>query len=174
MPAISKRSLFALIAVGCVAFSIYGIWDKIFPLVQAPHNVSEGNVMLKGHDPVAYFKESEAVKGKPKHSLEHDGVVYNFSSAENMSDFQAEPEKYAPAYGGYCAYGVRLGMKFDIDPAVFEIVDGTLYLQLDPGTQSVWREERDKNIEIADQEWKRIEPLAPESLSTPKPKNNAG
>lgn len=123
-------------------------------------NVGPAGVALHGYDPVSYFDPGRPVAGKKSLSAGHAGALYLFSSRENLRKFIREPDKYAPAYGGWCSYGVRVGRKFDIDPHAWKISDGKLYLQLDLGTQKVWDKDRLKNIEIADRLW-------PSILSTP-------
>ena len=74
------------------------------------------------------------------------------------------PEKYAPAYGGWCSYGVRVGKKLNIDPNAWKIIDGRLYMQLDLGTQKVWYKDWMKNIEIADRLWPSIQSTPADAL----------
>ena len=80
------------------------------PGVQAPKvNVDQNGVILKGYDPVAYFKQHRAVKGDPKYSSSYGGATYYFSSADDKAAFDESPAKYAPQYGGYCASGMTKG-----------------------------------------------------------------
>jgi hypothetical protein len=89
----------------------------------------------------------------------HNGVTYQFKSSANREAFLANPERFVPKYGGYCSYGVRLGKKFDVDPTAWAVVDDELYLQLNHGTQAVWRNDLMKNIEIAERLWPEIQPI---------------
>ncbi len=93
---------------------------------------------IGGHDPVAYFTDSRAVRVSGYHVAVFDGVTYAFASAEHQKMFEANPQKYLPPYGGYCAYGLSVGKKFVADPEVWKIVDGKLYLNLDKGIQQKW------------------------------------
>lgn len=120
-------------------------------------NVNIDGVAIHGYDPVAYFDPGAPIKGKKKFSARHFGVTYWFASAENLATFLENPGMYIPAYGGWCSYGVRVGRKFDIDPNAFRVVDDRLFLQLDLGTQKVWKDDIRKNIEIADRLWPKIE-----------------
>lgn len=89
----------------------------------------EYNLALKGYDPVAYFKQKKAVKGSDKHVASYQGVKYHFSSEANKKTFEADPSKYEPQYGGWCAYAMGdSGKKVEVDPETFKIVDGKLYL----------------------------------------------
>jgi len=85
-------------------------------------------VVLKGHDPVAYFTEHKPVKGNPSISYDWDGERYLFASAANRSKFAATPERYAPQFGGYCTGTMARGARAEADPAAFIIADGKLYM----------------------------------------------
>ena len=107
-------------------------------------------VALRGHDPVAYFTDSRATKGKPEFMLEHRGSVFHFASAANRDAFAADAAKYAPQYGGFCAFGVAGGYKAAIDPAAFSIVDGKLYLNYNREVQAQWLKDVPGYIRTAD------------------------
>ena len=117
-----------------------------------------------GYDPVAYFTESKAVKGSGRYTAEHRGVTYLFSNEANRDAFKKDPARYLPAYGGYCAYGVAIGKKFWADPAVWEIVDGTLYLNLDKPIQQEWDKDKPGYITKADSNWGSIKDKSPGDL----------
>jgi YHS domain-containing protein len=127
-------------------------------------NLNRQGVAIHGYDPVAYFDDARPVRGSESLSARHNGVAYRFSSQENLQKFTANPDKFAPAYGGWCSYGVRVGKKFDIDPNAWKIEGGRLFLQLDLGTQKVWDKDRIKNIEIADRLWPNIQSTSAEAL----------
>lgn len=93
-----------------------------------------GDVAIKGYDPVAYFTENKAVKGSPQFVHQWLGAEWHFANAGNRELFKADPAKYAPQYGGYCADGVSFGtVTTNIDPQAWRIIDGKLYLSYDPG-----------------------------------------
>ena len=83
---------------------------------------------IKGYDPVAYFTEGKPVEGSSDFTAEFDGATWYFASAQNRDAFVADPDKYAPQYGGYCAYAVANGSTAKIDPEAWSVVDGKLYL----------------------------------------------
>lgn len=85
-------------------------------------------VVLKGHDPVAYFTESKPVKGDPKISYDWDGERYLFSNAGNRGKFAANPERYAPQFGGYCTGNMARGAQVEADPEAWIVADGRLYV----------------------------------------------
>lgn len=114
------------------------------------------DVILAGHDAVAYFTENKPVLGKAEYTAEHKGAIYRFSTQQNRDTFKANPEKYAPAYGGFCAYGATFGKKFDIDGKAFEVVDGKLYVNKNPDVYAAWKKAVPKYISEADVQWKKI------------------
>ena len=119
---------------------------------------------LSGYDPVAYFTDGKPVRGNGYHVAEYKGVTYAFANKENRKAFEANPDRYAPAYGGYCAYGVAVGKKFVADPTVWRIVDGTLYVNLDRDIQRTWEKDVPGNIKKADANWSEIKDKAPADL----------
>ena len=98
------------------------------PLFLFAQGNTKNGVAAKGYDVVAYFSNN-AVEGKSEFQAKHEGVIYKFSSAENQALFTQNPEKYAPQYGGWCAYAMgQRNKKVDIDPETYEIRDGKLFL----------------------------------------------
>tara|TARA_E500000305_G_scaffold83053_1_gene68855 strand:- start:2627 stop:3136 length:510 start_codon:yes stop_codon:yes gene_type:complete len=128
-------------------------------------NLDKNGLALRGYDPVSYFLGNRAEHGKSAITAKHDGATYYFANESNREEFLREPRLYAPHYGGFCAYGVAVGQKFDGDPEVFVIVEGKLYLQLDRATQTLWKSELDKNIAIADRTWPVIKPIPAAALN---------
>ena len=111
----------------------------------------------KGYDVVAYFTDGKPVKGDPQFMLEHGGVKWQFASAEHRDLFKADPAKYAPQYGGYCAYGVAVGGLYDVRPDdSWSVVDGKLYLNKDPGVKQTWLKDVPGNISKAETNWPKI------------------
>lgn len=98
-------------------------------------------IAIKGYDTVAYHTEGKPVAGSPLFEVSYKGATWRFASAENKALFEAGPEKYEPAYGGYCAYGVAKGGLVKIEPDQFSIVDGTLYLNYDASVAKKWRKD---------------------------------
>lgn len=116
-------------------------------------NLNAQGIALHGHDPVAYFVNGRPVKGTAEFSAKSKGAVYWFATESNLQAFQANPERYEPQYGGYCAFGVAQGAKPDIDPNAFAIVDGKLYLNLSPGVQKRWQADIPGYITQATKNW---------------------
>ncbi len=119
---------------------------------------------LSGYDPVAYFTDGKSMKGSGFHTAVYEGVTYAFASEEHLKQFQADPPKFLPAYGGYCAYGLAVGKKFVADPEVWRIVHGRLYLNLDKNIQGKWEKDIDGYLKKADENWTRIRDRAPSDL----------
>ena len=118
-----------------------------------PVNVDKKGIAIKGYDPVAYFTEGEPVKGSAEFQHEWNSAIWHFSSAEHRDMFKAEPEKYAPQYGGYCAYAVSQGKTANIDPDAWKIVDGKLYLNLNKRIHRKWEKDILGYIKKADKNW---------------------
>lgn len=108
---------------------------------------------INGYDPVAYFTEGKPVEGSGDFTAEWNGATWQFANAENRDAFQATPEKYAPQYGGYCAYAVAQGSTAKTEPDVWSIVDGKLYLNYSHDIQKRWESQQSQYIAAADKNW---------------------
>jgi len=124
----------------------------------------ENGVILAGHDAVAYFTQGKPVLGKANFTAVHNDAIYRFSSEENRDMFVSNPDKYAPAYGGFCAYGATFGKKFEINGKAFEIVDGVLYVNKDENVYKAWAKSIPTHIDEADQEWPKIKDVSADAL----------
>ena len=122
------------------------------------------DVILAGHDAVAYQTENKAVLGSSKFTAVYNGSIYRFASSSNRDQFKQNPEKYAPMYGGYCAYGMTFGKKFEIDGKAFEVVDGKLYVNKNLGVYRTWAKDIPGNIAKADEQWPKVKNIAPSDL----------
>jgi YHS domain-containing protein len=123
-------------------------------------NAKEGTG-LKGYDPVAYFTNGAPTKGLEQYSFVWKGVTYRFASGENLELFRADPAKYLPQYGGYCAYAMSLDRIADIDPSRWAIVQGKLYLNNGFVAEKLWSLNKSGNIVSADRNW----PLYPKKAT---------
>ena len=137
---------FLLMAVGCSERSAGQVSE-----VYAP-----GNKAINGYDPVAFFTDSMPVKGADSYSYKWNGADWLFSSAENLNKFKADPAKYAPQYGGYCAYGTSQGHKAPTKPETWTIVNGKLYFNYNENVKKMWTADRDALIEKADANWPAV------------------
>ncbi len=161
------KPLIALIVAGLVGLSA--------PAVAGPEiNTATGAVLVNGKpapglavhgfDIVAYFTDKKPVQGDAKFALVHNDATYRFASNSNLNAFKANPAKYEPAYGGYCAYGVSVGAKFDGDPRYWKIVDGRLYLNLDAGIQQAWLKDVPGAIKKAEKNWPKLAGKLPSEI----------
>lgn len=130
------------------------------PGVRAKQFNLEDGLAIQGYDPVAYFVQHKAVKGKKEFLRKQDGVTYYFSSASNMELFAKNYAQYEPQYGGWCAYAMgETGEKVEVDPETFKIVDGKLYLfynSLFNNTLPKWNKAEGNLKMRADKHWNAI------------------
>ncbi len=140
--------------------------DVMVKDAMVPHavNLDKRGVVLHGYDPVAYFAAGKPARGEAKYTATHDGATYRFATASNRDSFTANPSKYAPQFGGYCAMGVALNKKLDVDPAAWRIVDGKLYLNVNRTVQRDWQKDIPGNIAKANTNWPAIRGLAASAL----------
>ena len=110
-------------------------------------------VAIEGYDPVAYFEDGEPKEGSAEHEHVWKHATWRFTSAEHRDAFVAEPEKYAPQYGGYCAYAVAKDRLAKGDPEVWVIRDGKLYLNYDVEIKQRWLADVERYVEQADEHW---------------------
>jgi YHS domain-containing protein len=118
---------------------------------------AEGGVAIRGTDPVAYHTTGRPTPGRPEFTHAWRGATWRFASAANRDLFAADPERYAPAYGGFCAWAVAQGYTAPIDPAAWRIVDGRLYLNYDRSIQRRWERDIPGFIRSANGHWPRLE-----------------
>jgi YHS domain-containing protein len=153
------RPLLAALALAVLA-ALAGIGgaQAFFGSDEKPAYFAEDGVAIRGYDPVAYFDQGKPVEGSAEHSLEWRGVTWHFASADHRQAFQENPGKYAPAYGGYCAYAVAKDQLASVDPTAWKIVDGQLYLNYSHDIQKTWEEDIDGYIAQAETNWPDLDP----------------
>lgn len=127
-------------------------------------NVDSKGLALKGYDPVSYLASSGPTPGKKQYTAKHAGATYRFATAANRDTFISNPGKYAPQYGGFCAMGVALQKKLDVDPLAWRVVDGKLYLNVSKEVQARWLDDVPGNLRQAELNWPRLKNLAPKGL----------
>lgn len=132
-------ALFLLVTVGLSAGENY--------------NQNKRGLAIKGYDTVAYFIAGEPTKGTADFTHEWGGATWRFASAENLQKFIANPERYAPQYGGYCAWAVSQGYTAPVSPKAWKIVDGKLYLNYNRDVQTRWEADHMALIKSADGNW---------------------
>jgi YHS domain-containing protein len=129
-------------------------------------SADKNDLAIKGYDPVAYFTKSKPTIGSQKYTATYKNAIYQFNSAENRDLFKATPAKYAPQFGGFCAFGVTKGRKFDTDPTAWRVVDGKLYLNLNHAVQKDWVKDIPGNITIGNATWVTIRSFSDDALKT--------
>jgi YHS domain-containing protein len=127
---------------------------------KAQYNLAKSGLAIQGYDPVGYFVNNKAIEGKPEITAQYNGVAYYFATAKNKETFTANPAKYEPQYGGWCAYAMGAkGEKVEIDPQTFKIVDGKLFLfynKLLTNTLPMWNKDEAHLKTSADQNWTKF------------------
>lgn len=146
--AVAAYVVAGLAVVSMVGFSAFSVKSEI-----APYNVDADAVAVYGYDTVAYFTEGEAVKGSEEFEYVWEDARWHFASAANRDLFTANPDRYAPQYGGYCALGIAAGEYAHVDPEAWTIVDGKLYLNKSKQHMEVWRESTTTHLWISDHNW---------------------
>lgn len=153
MPA-TRRQLFALAA----SLPVIATLAVLAPAVRAnePSIYANDGIAIDGTDAVAYFTEGKPVAGSPEFSHDWMGATWHFSTAENRDAFTANPDAYAPQYGGYCAYAVSEGYTASTVPKAWKIVDGKLYLNFSRRIQRRWERNIPERIASADANWPSV------------------
>ena len=127
---------------------------------KANHNTDDSKIALQGYSPVSYLDLGIAQKGLKEYKVTYDGLAYYFTSKEQKKSFEANPKKYMPQYGGYCAFGVSVGAKFRVDPNKFVVKDGKYYLylyDLEVDAQQLWLAGNHKElVQKADANWTKL------------------
>jgi YHS domain-containing protein len=116
-------------------------------------NLDKAGLAIQGYDPVAFFEDGKPVKGKPELPARHNGALYYFASKAHRDLFKADPVKYEPSFGGYCAYGVSRNKLVEIDVEAFQIVDGRLLLQYSKGVREDFNKDTKGNLTKANANW---------------------
>jgi YHS domain-containing protein len=147
---ITTKSLWAVLSVLVLTAAVS------FAQTEPAVYKTKDNLALSGYDAVSYFRDGKPVAGKPAFSYKWMDATWRFSSAENRNAFAKEPEKYAPQYGGYCAFGTSQGHLVPGDPQAWKIVDNKLYLNYNKDVQKYWLQDILGFIEKADENWPKM------------------
>ncbi|MCZ8107788.1 MAG: YHS domain-containing (seleno)protein [Burkholderiales bacterium] len=163
---VSRRTLVAAMTVAGLTVLSIGVqpaWSYD-DASQSAVNVDKAGLAIRGYDPVAYFAVGKPTPGLAQFTAKHEGATYQFANAANRDAFAANPAKYAPAFGGFCAMGAVFQKKLDGDPNLWRVVDGKLYLNVGEPAQKRWLEDVPGNITKASQNWPVIRGKAPKDL----------
>ena len=155
-PSPSRRGVLAL---GITAVLFSGVARAAEPAINTLKNSLFGgrtDTAINGYDPVAYFTVGKPVKGQDGLVTDWMGAKWKFSSQANLDLFKSNPEKYAPQYGGYCAYGITQGTLVKVEPEQFTVRDGKLYLNYDADVQAKWLKDTPGYIKDADAKFQAL------------------
>jgi YHS domain-containing protein len=136
-----------------IASSFLAVMILAATAIAGDKNLTFHGIAIQGYDPVAYFTDHKPVPGNPDITAAHDGAIYQFASVDHKAAFEADPGKYAPQYGGYCAYGAAQGYNASIEPEQFTITGGKLYLNYNADVRKRWNRDRASYITKADTYW---------------------
>lgn len=140
-----------------IAFLLPVFLLSALPAMAGGKVYAESGIAIDGYDPVAYFTDNQPVAGDQSVSAEWNGATWRFANAENREMFLADPDKYAPQYGGYCAWAVSQGYTAPTVPDAWKIVEGKLYLNYSKSVQSRWNKDIPGHISAGDANWPGIE-----------------
>ncbi len=146
-----KKQLFAFLA-SCF-FVLFSVNSHAESKISTSYFSS---VAVSGYDTVAYFSEQKATKGDSDFSVKYQDATWHFSSKKNADLFSANPKKYAPQFGGYCAWAISQNHIAKSDPLAWKIIDNKLYLNYDFEVQAMWLKDPKKRIEMANKNWPSI------------------
>lgn len=127
-----------------------------WPGLAEPLNVDQGRLAIKGYDPVAYFTLNRPTPGASEFTYEWQGTRWQFVNAEHRELFAGDPRRYAPRYGGFCAGAMTRGVRADVDPEAWLIVDGRLYLNFSKEGRDRFAADADAKVRAADAHWERV------------------
>ena len=116
-------------------------------------NLGKDGVAIQGYDPVAFFTDSQPVKGNPQFQSDYRGAKYYFASSDHKAMFDKAPSQYEPQFGGYCAYGASRGKTAPVKIEAWQIIDGRLLMQYDLGVKGEFNKDPQGNLKKADQNW---------------------
>lgn len=150
-----SRRLFLSSAFGLPAAAVLASFPR--PAMAAePETFAEGGIAIRGADPVAYFTQSAPVIGSADHALMWKDATWQFDSAANMAAFEADPMRYAPAFGGYCAFAASRGYLAPTVPEAWTVYDGRLYLNANLRARELWLQDVPGNIAKGEANWPGI------------------
>ena len=143
--------------LGLAAFAAFALTTQSAHAVKqtgGEYNTLFAGLGAKSYDVVAYFTDSKPIQGSADFEAVHGGVTWRFASQEHLDLFTANPDKYAPQYGGFCAWGVAQGKLFDVDPVDgWKIIDGKLYMNFNGDILALWQKDIPGNLVKSEQNW---------------------
>ncbi len=149
MTSIASKSILVLIAA--LTLTVNAVAGELVNVAGA------SGIALSGYDPVAFFTDHKPINGDPGITAKHHGATYLFSTKSNRRKFNRDPEKYAPQYGGYCAFGASVNALFPVDINTWQIRNGKLYLNLNRDILKAFNKDFSGAVAKADKNWPKLE-----------------
>lgn len=153
MQEITRRTKWAAIAAAALALAATVTTAGAQADVSGRINTDRRGLAAHGYDVVAYITQGQALKGEPAFQASWRNATFRFANADHRDRFLANPEQYAPQYGGFCAYAVSRGYTADVDPEAWSVVGGRLFLNYSKSVRQAWLADRDENIAKGDRNW---------------------
>jgi YHS domain-containing protein len=149
-----KRTLNVIAIASSLGLAITATPVLATKTASSEYNTMHAGLGAKGYDVIAYFTENKPMQGSDRFTADYGGAKWQFASAENLAMFKKDPAKYAPQFGGYCAWGASVGKLFDVDPVNgWKIVDGKLYLNFNADINKTFSKAPQNFIDKANQNW---------------------
>src|SRR5882724_7617720 len=142
--------------VAIVGLAVLTLLALAVPASAKEPQYTNGGLALSGYDTVAYFSDGKPVKGHPENAIQWGGARWQFATAANRDAFVTNPGRYAPQYGGYCAYAVSKGYTASGDPMVWRIVEDRLYVNYSKSVQGLWEQDIPGHIAKANGNWPAV------------------
>jgi len=153
---LNRRNFIRCVGAAVATASLGTTWARAESYGPVNTLGSTDGIAIRGFDPVAYFRDGGPRQGKPEFSVRYQGATWRFASAEHKALFEADPMRYMPAYGGFCAYGTSRGYLVKIEPEAWSIVDGKLYLNYDVDVRQTWLRDTKKYLARSEAGWPRL------------------
>jgi YHS domain-containing protein len=139
-----------------IMLSVLVVLTGLVVFAQKSEVCTKSGVAIEGYDPVAYFTQGKPTEGSDQFAYKWNGAEWHFMNQKDLDLFKSDPQKYAPQYGGYCAYGMSKGHKATTDPNAWTIVNNKLYLNYSMDVLKMWRDKKEEKIQAADKNWPTV------------------
>jgi len=143
---------------------VSGMLVSSFSFATVTTSTNDNDVILSGYDAVSYFTKAAPTQGVSSISSVYNGAIYHFASEANRDLFKADPAKYAPQYGGFCAFGTSISQKIAVNPKIYEVIDGKLFVQSGAKALELFQPEKASKITTANKNWEVIKDTPADEL----------
>ena len=152
----NRRSILKISAISPLVIAAGGVSSALAKQKDEIFSSFLSSTAIRGYDPVAYFTESKPVKGNKSYRVKWKGATWQFASQANLNRFKANPARYAPQYGGYCAWAVSHGYTASTQPDAWSIENGKLYLNYNRSVREKWLQNPRRHIRQGDANWPAV------------------